>query len=429
MKRTRRSLAKIRSLRSVAWPPEASRAASRERLGIAAGSSLARGRDRLQRPVLEDDVVEVGAPPAPRGRAGILGPVALQDECRIRVGEGEELEVIVGLGSLLKAVEHLIRGSGRSTRCRTKAGTQRRVTAEIAPSAPTPTRAARRSSDRRPRPAPGRCHRRGPARSPHLGGDVAQLRPGAVGGGRDRAGDRLPIDVAEVLHRQSEPMQLLVELGEHRAGADPDQARLAVGIDDAAQRRRRRSSSPSLIAASVKEWPLPATLIVSARPPAATRLPGRARRGRGAGYLGRPQTWSPAQLRHSPAMIGAVWTMLLAAYSRPRAPSAGRPASRIGGWWRAAERRSQDARGRVAGRRCDPAPGDSTEYLPRAQAMFERPAEKPWCKRLDSAASDSIVSAGAKQMPPPSEARSKPAEDDADHLGNADHRHRRGGDR
>jgi hypothetical protein len=40
---------------------------------------------------------------------------------------------------------------------------------------------------------------------------------------------------------------------------------------------------------------------------------------------------------------------------------------------------------------------------PEAQAMFERPAAKPWCSRLASARSESRVSAGAKQRPAPSE--------------------------
>ena len=70
----------------------------------------------------------------------------------------------------------------------------------------------------------------------YLRGDVAQLGPGAVGAGRDRAGDRLAIDVAEVLHRQTEPVQLLVELGKHRAAPDLDQAGSAVGVDHAAER-------------------------------------------------------------------------------------------------------------------------------------------------------------------------------------------------
>ena len=68
-----------------------------------------------------------------------------------------------------------------------------------------------------------------------LGGDVAQLGAGAVGAGRDRAGDRLAVDVAEVLHRQPEPGQFLVEVGEHGPGADLDQARGGVGVEHALQ--------------------------------------------------------------------------------------------------------------------------------------------------------------------------------------------------
>ena len=37
--------------------------------------------------------------------------------------------------------------------------------------------------------------------------------------------------------------------------------------------------------------------------------------------------------------------------------------------------------------------------------MFESPAAKPWCRLLDSATSESRVSAGAKQRPAPSEVR------------------------
>ncbi|MBG9890314.1 hypothetical protein ABE10_27980, partial [Bacillus toyonensis] len=37
----------------------------------------------------------------------------------------------------------------------------------------------------------------------HLRGETAEPRPCAMGAGRDRPGDRLPVDVAEVLHRES----------------------------------------------------------------------------------------------------------------------------------------------------------------------------------------------------------------------------------
>ncbi len=70
----------------------------------------------------------------------------------------------------------------------------------------------------------------------NLGGDVAQLGAGAVGAGRDRAGDCLAIDVAEVLHREAKLVQPLVEVGKHRARAHLDQARRAIGLEHAAER-------------------------------------------------------------------------------------------------------------------------------------------------------------------------------------------------
>ena len=63
---------------------------------------------------------------------------------------------------------------------------------------------------------------------------------------------------------------------------------------------------------------------------------------------------------------------------------------------------------------------------PAAQAMLERPAAKPWCRRLDSATSESMVRAGVKQMPPPSEVRIKPGHHHAHRLPDRHrgHRHR-----
>ena len=135
------------------------------------------------------------------------------------------------------------------------------MTAEIAPSAPTPTRAARSSSGSvaalswRTLPSA-----RTSSSALDLGRDVAQPGAGAVGPGRDRAGDRLAVDVAEVLHRQPEPGQLLVEVGEDGAAADLDQARAGVGVEHPAAAPSRSIIVPSVIAASVKECPEPATL-------------------------------------------------------------------------------------------------------------------------------------------------------------------------
>ncbi len=56
-----------------------------------------------------------------------------------------------------------------------------------------------------------------------------------------------------------------------------------------------------------------------------------------------------------------------------------------------------------------PPPASPPTTCPAAQAMLERPAANPWCRRLDSAISESIVKAGVKQIPPPSEVRIRPA--------------------
>ncbi len=57
-----------------------------------------------------------------------------------------------------------------------------------------------------------------------LRGNAAKARPGAVGPGRDRAGERLPIDVAEILERQAERVEAAVERREDDACLDLDQA-------------------------------------------------------------------------------------------------------------------------------------------------------------------------------------------------------------
>ena len=84
-------------------------------------------------------------------------------------------------------------------------------------------------------------------------GDVGGPRPGPVGAGRDRPGDRLRVDVAKVLQRQPERRQLLVQLGEHGAAADPDQAARRGRRRGRRAARRGRSIVASVIAVSVKE--------------------------------------------------------------------------------------------------------------------------------------------------------------------------------
>ena len=197
---------------------------------------LAGGGYRLQRPVLEHDVVEEGGRPAARARRP-LGAVAFQDERRVSVGKGEELEVLVRVGALLEALEDLlarsraidpVQGEGRDAAQGHRA--DRSQGADAHARRPQQLGIALRGQLANRAVGEDQLHRH------HLRGDVAQLGAGAVGAGRDRAGNGLAIDVAEVLHRQAELVQPLVEVGEHRARPHLDQARGAIGLEHAAER-------------------------------------------------------------------------------------------------------------------------------------------------------------------------------------------------
>ena len=140
--------------------------------------------------------------------------------------------------------------AGASAAASAKAGSHCSVTVAMTPSAPSPTRAAANRSGAASASQCSDCRRRARARSAaHLGGEAAELRAGAVRAGRDRAGDGLHVDVAEVGHRQAEVPQRLVELVQPGAGEHGDQARSRgrrgrcrrAGRGAAARRRWRRS--------------------------------------------------------------------------------------------------------------------------------------------------------------------------------------------
>jgi hypothetical protein len=109
------------------------------------------------------------------------------------------------------------------------AGTQRSVTSVTIPSAPTldPCRAQQVAAVDLAHLAGGgdELHRHDP------GAEVAQRRPGPVRASRQRAGQRLDIDGAEVLQREAERRQPLAQrvqrdpgLGAHEAVAGPRRA-------------------------------------------------------------------------------------------------------------------------------------------------------------------------------------------------------------
>ena len=82
-----------------------------------------------------------------------------------------------------------------------------------------------------------------------------------MGAGGDRAGDRLPVDVAEVVQGQPEPEQPVVE---DVQGVPASTVTVIASRSTRAPRRSRsgRSSRPSARAMSVNEWPEPTIFTV-----------------------------------------------------------------------------------------------------------------------------------------------------------------------
>ncbi len=99
------------------------------------------------------------------------------------------------------------------------------------PSAPIATRAARRRSGSESSIVIERPVRRDHFERLDLGRDVLKALAGPVSAGRDGAGDRLAVDVAEVLERDSVRVEHSVEVVEHRARLDLEESRLPVEVE------------------------------------------------------------------------------------------------------------------------------------------------------------------------------------------------------
>ena len=190
-----------------------------------------RPQGQVAEAVLDHDVAEEAVEPAAwRGRP--LGPVAADGQRGIGVREDEELEVVVGRGERVEIGQYLVqrhRDIGPvQVEGRNRLQGHRADHAERA--------------DRNPRRAqqvglvvPGQVMelavRGDQVDRGHLGRQVRLGRAGAVGSGRDRPGDRLPVDVAEIGHRQPEAVELPVQSGQHGAAGDLDQTAREVGLD------------------------------------------------------------------------------------------------------------------------------------------------------------------------------------------------------
>ena len=173
--------------------------------------------EELKRVIGQQHVIDVRrqAPARPR-RLGHA--VVRARERRARVREGEELEMVVAQRKLLEALEHVPQRRGRVDPMQREGGhaAQRHLRDHAqraqpdACGAPQLLVALARALEHRPIGE----HQR---QLVDLRGEVAQPRAGAMRGRRDRTGDALDVDVADVLERQP----VLVEVAAELADGDP----------------------------------------------------------------------------------------------------------------------------------------------------------------------------------------------------------------
>ncbi len=200
------------------------------------GKAAAEPGEQVEGVVLEHDLVEVGADPPARAR-GAVDAVALDRQRRIRVGEDEELEVVVARRQLVQIGQGLIQRAGRVDPMQGEAGHG--------------SEGDRVDDPERAKPHAGGSKGGGigllgeleeasvgqhELQRLHLGGEVSELGAGAVRGGRDRAGEGLAVDVAEVLHRQAPLPQRRAQVPQGDPRLHLDQAGVAVDVEDAVQR-------------------------------------------------------------------------------------------------------------------------------------------------------------------------------------------------
>ena len=194
----------------------------------------------------------------------------------VGVREPVELEVVGAPRRARRAPRARRRAApGCSTACSTNAGTHCSVTSTRMPSAPRPSATAGSSSafsvSLDGEQIAGCRHQR---RADDLGRDAAEPGAGAVGAGRDRAGDRLTVDVAEVLHREPVRRQQRGQLVQARAGEERHARRARRRPRRVRSGRVRSSSTPGATAMPVKLCPAPTALT---RHAAAPRRPRTAR--------------------------------------------------------------------------------------------------------------------------------------------------------
>jgi hypothetical protein len=191
-----------------------------------------RDREQLSDPVLEHDLPGVRRRSRPRpGR--LVGATAFAAERRGRVREDVELEVVVDPVELVEPAQHLVERLGavdpvdreRPDRAQGD-GVDHAERAEADACRPQVAKVATGGELDRVTVGAHELHRL------DLRGEVSKPGSGAVGRGRDRAGEALAVDVAEVLERQPELVEAAVERTQDDPALNLDQARRPIGGED-----------------------------------------------------------------------------------------------------------------------------------------------------------------------------------------------------
>ena len=185
-------------------------------------------REAAANPVLERHLLRVDECRRARLRR-FVGTPALATQRDLCVGEDVELEM-VGTGVELVEVGEHVAERLRAVDAVEREGWDRADRHRVdQPERPEPEA---RAVERRPVGVGGDLERAAVGENEvdglDLCGNTAEPRPGAVGTGRDRAGQRLVVDVAEVLEGEPEMVELAVELAEHDPGLDFDEPARAV---------------------------------------------------------------------------------------------------------------------------------------------------------------------------------------------------------
>ena len=211
--------------------------------------------------------------PDPGQSGPVDGPVVALGQHAVRVREPVELDVVVGVRVAANDSRVSSSGPGRSAARSRNAGTQLSVTSVSTPSAPRPDPRGREDV----RMVLGVAAQHLPSAGDECQPSTWLARPpsrgaGAVRAGGQRTGDGLPVDVAEILHRQAERGQCSVELGDRGSGADRHHGAGALADRARAVEGPTGRTSVIPVSRSSRSWTPSVRAIGGERVPGADRL-------------------------------------------------------------------------------------------------------------------------------------------------------------